>query len=103
MWAPCSRGAEVCLERALVSRQKIILNIFWPGGLMRAVANKIQERNDGREKEFKRIYKRTNTPGINYGNYGGVWRRGTGPHEVVGGGARGDFAYRGSHSPGARF
>src|SRR6267143_951880 len=67
------------------------------------VAHKIQERNDGREKEFKRIYKRTNTPGIDYGNYGGAWRRSTGPHEVVGGDAGRDFACRRRHSPGARF
>src|SRR6267378_1023842 len=50
MWAPCSRGAEVCLERAPVSRQKIILNIFWRGGLMRASRTKYRRETMAERK-----------------------------------------------------
>src|SRR5713226_7362013 len=92
-------GSEVCLEQCFPFQQKIILNIFWPDVLMRAVADKIQEENDGREKEFNRIGGYTYTPGINRRNYGGDWRSSSVLHEDVGRSQGGDYSHGGIDSP----
>jgi hypothetical protein len=43
MVAPSSDGAEVCSEEGYTFQEKIILNIFWRGGVMQMVTREILE------------------------------------------------------------